>query len=119
MDEIYESIDEYIPNRDQIIVFKVFRNLKHSLLVTKSFITGRKLNISLDSITKSYFAVPKNMGLNSTHYFIMKVSNRVSNNHFSDIDKDFFNLYKITMQNDIIFWQTIQCCHKIILYVKK
>ena len=30
--------------------------------------------------------------------------------------KTFFNLYKKTMQNDIIFWQTIQCCHKIILY---
>ena len=39
------------------------------------FIRGRKLEISL-LITRSYFAMPKNIRLNSTHYFIMKIPNK-------------------------------------------
>ena len=69
-------------------------------VVTELFIRGRKLNISLVSITLSYFAVPKNIRLNSTHYFIMKIPNKqepqqIAFNHSSDTDfKDFVNLYK-------------------------
>ena len=44
--------------------------------VTELFIRGRKLNISLVFITQSYFAVVKNIRLNSTHYFIMKILNK-------------------------------------------
>ena len=69
-------------------------------IVTESFIRGRKLNISLAFITQSYFAVPKNIRLNSTYYFIMKIPNQrelyqIAFNHLSDIDfQDFMNLYK-------------------------
>ena len=44
--------------------------------------------------------MPKNIGLNSTHYFIMKIPNKqepkqIASNNSSDIDfKDFMNLYK-------------------------
>ena len=48
-------------------------NKRINPVVTAFFIRGRKLNISLVFITKSYFAVPKNIKLNSTHYFIMKI----------------------------------------------
>ena len=48
-------------------------NEKLNPIVTELFITGRKLNISLVFITRSYFAVPKNTRLNYTHYFIMKI----------------------------------------------
>ena len=64
------------------------------------FFRGRKLNISLVFITQSYFAVPKNIRLNSTHYFVMKIPNKrelqqIAFNHSSDIDfQDFMNLYK-------------------------
>ena len=52
-------------------------NKKHNQLVTKLFITGRKLKIYLVFITQSYFfAVPKYIRLNSAHYFIMKVPNK-------------------------------------------
>ena len=44
-------------------------------IVTDLFIRGRKLNISV-FVTQSYFAVPKNIRLNSTHYFIMKIPNK-------------------------------------------
>ena len=69
-------------------------------VVTKLFIRGRKLTISLVFITQSYFAVQKSIRLNSTHYFIMKFPNKgelqqITFNHSSDIDlKDFINLYK-------------------------
>ena len=69
-------------------------------IVTDLWIRGRKLNISLVFITKSYFAVPKNIRLNSTHYFIMEIPNKrelqlIAFNHSSGIDfKHFMNLYK-------------------------
>ena len=37
---------------------------------------GRKLNIYLFFITQSYFAVPKNIRLNSTQYLIIKIPNK-------------------------------------------
>ena len=43
-------------------------------IITELFIGGRKLNISLVFITQSYFKVPKDVRLNSTHFFIEKNS---------------------------------------------
>ena len=60
------------------------------------FIRGRKLNISLVFITQSYFKVPKDVRLNTTHSFIAKILNRreISRNHLSDIKtEDFNNIY--------------------------
>ena len=45
-------------------------------IVTELFITGRKINISLVFITQSYFPFPKNVKLNPTHYFVMKIPNK-------------------------------------------
>ena len=75
-------------------------NKKLNPIVTELFIRGRKLNISLVFITQSYFAVPKNIRLNSTHYFVMKIPNKrelqeIAFDHSSDIlFQDFTNLYK-------------------------
>ena len=75
-------------------------NMRLNPIVSELCIRGRKVNISLLFITQSYFAVPKNLRLNSTHYFIMKILNKqglqqIAFNHSSDIDfKDFMNLYK-------------------------
>ena len=60
----------------------------------------RKLNISLVFDTQSYFSVPKNIILNSTKYFIMKIPNKgepqqIAFNHSSYIDfENFMGLYK-------------------------
>ena len=51
-------------------------NKKLNPIVTELFIRGRKLSISLVFIKQSYFAVPKNIRLNSAHYFIMKIPNK-------------------------------------------
>ena len=50
-------------------------NKKLNSIVTELFIKCRGLNISLVFITQFYFAVPKNIRLNSTHYVTMKISN--------------------------------------------
>ena len=82
------------------MVADMHNNKKLNPIVTELFIRYRKLNISLAFITKSYFAVPKNSRLNSTHYFIMKMSNKlefwkIAFSHSLDIDfQDFMDLYE-------------------------
>ena len=78
--------------------------------MTELFIRGRKLNIFLVFITQSYFKVPKDVRLNSTHFFISKVSNKkelqkIAINHLSDIGaKDFINIYrKCTVEPYLFF----------------
>ena len=64
------------------------------------FIRGRKLNVSIVYITQSYFKVPKDVRLNSTHFFIIKIPNKrelqqIALNHSSDVGfKDFMKIYK-------------------------
>ena len=75
-------------------------NKKLNLIVTESFIRRRKLNISLVFITQSYSKVPKDVRLNSSHFFIAKIPNKnelqqIVINHLSDINtKDFANIYR-------------------------
>ena len=75
-------------------------NNKLNPIVTELFIRGRKFNISIVFIKQSYFKVPKDVSLNSTHFFIMKIPNKrelqqLALNHSSDIDfKDFMKIYK-------------------------
>ena len=58
-----------------VLISDLLKNKKLNLVVTELIITGRKVNFFLVFITQTYFAVPKNVGLNSTHYFIMKIPN--------------------------------------------
>ena len=65
-------------------------NKKLQPVVTELFIRGRKLNISLVFITQLYFPAPKDVGLITTHFFIMKIPNRLELqqtviNHSSDM----------------------------------
>ena len=48
---------------------------KLNSILTELFIRG-KLNISLVIIAQSYSKVPKDVKLNSTHFFIMKIPNK-------------------------------------------
>ena len=72
MDDIYKNIEEHNPKKKRkILIVK-----KLNPIVTELFVRGRKLNIYLVFIAQSYFAVPKNIRLNSTHYFIMRIPNK-------------------------------------------
>ena len=105
MDDVYENIDDYNPNRKRkiLIVFDdmiadIMTNNKFRSIIKGLFIRCRKLNISLVFITQSYFSVPKDVRLNSTHYLIMKINNRkelqnIAINHSADIE-DFKKLYR-------------------------
>ena len=79
----------------------MINNKKLNSIVTELFISGRKLNISIVFITESYFMVPKDDRLNSTHFFIMKLSDNTeiqetAKNNSSNIStKDFININKI------------------------
>ena len=66
-------------------------NRRLQAIIKELFIRCRKLNILLVFITQSYFAVLKDVRLNSTHYLIMKINNRkeiqnIAINHSADID---------------------------------
>ena len=83
MEDVYKNIENYNPGKKRkiLIVFDdmiadIINNKKLNPLVTELFIRGRKLNISIVFITQSYFKVPKDVRLNSTHLFIMKVPNK-------------------------------------------
>ena len=83
MDDVYEDIDDYNPSRKRknLIVFDdmiadIMSNKKFQAIIKELFIRCRKLNISLVFITQSYFSVPKDVRLNSTHYLIMKISGK-------------------------------------------
>ena len=105
--DVYKNIEDYNPIKKHkvLIIFDdmivdMINNNKLNPIVTELFIRGRKLNISIVFITLSYFKVPKDVRLNSTHFFIMKIPNKrelqeIALNHSSDIDfKDFMNIYK-------------------------
>ena len=78
----------------------MINNKKLNPVVTELFIRDRKLNISIVFITQSYFKLPKDARLNSTHFFITRIPNKrelqqIALNHSSDIDfKDFIKIYK-------------------------
>ena len=46
---------------------------KLNLIVKELFLRDRKLNISLVFTTHFFLAVPKDIRINSTHYFIMEI----------------------------------------------
>ena len=104
MDDIYNNINDYNPNRKRkiLIVFDdmtadVMTNKKFQAIIKELFIRCRKLNISLVFITQSYFSVPEEVILNSTNYLIMKIHNerdlqQIGTTHSGDID--FMKIYR-------------------------
>ena len=113
MDDIYQNINDYNPSRKRkiLIVFDdmiadIMTNKKFQAIIKELFIRWRKLNISLVFIIQSYFSVPKDVKLNSTHYLVMKINNKrelqnIAINHSADIDyKDFVKIYRECTKNN-------------------
>ena len=107
MQDVYKNIEDYNPGdkRKILIVFDdmtagMINNKKLNPVVTELFIRCRKLNISIVFVTQSYLKVPKDVRLNSTHFFIMKIPNKrelqqIALNYSSDINfKYFIKIYK-------------------------
>ena len=107
MNDVYENIDDYNPNRRRkILIFfdnmiaDIMANKKFQSIIKELFVRYRKLNISLVFITQSYFSLPKDVRLNSTHYLITKINNKrelqnIAFNHSTNIDyQDFMKIYR-------------------------
>ena len=107
MQDVYKNIDEFNTCKERKILLFFddliadvinYKNLYS--VISELFIRDQKLNISLLFINQSYFKVPKDVRLNSTHFFIMKIPNKrelqqIALNHSSDINsKDFIKIYK-------------------------
>ena len=80
MDNVYKNIENYNPGKKRkiLIVFDdmiadMINNKKLNPVLTELFIRGRKLNISIVFITPSYFKVPKDVRLNSTHFLSLEL----------------------------------------------
>ena len=80
--DVYTSVAEYNPWK-KCKLLKVFDDLiadmirrKLNPIVTELFIRGRKRNISLILITLLCFRSPKHVGINTTHFLIMKVAKK-------------------------------------------
>ena len=70
MDDVYNNIDDYNSKRKRkfLIAFvDIMTNKKFQAIIKQLLIRCRKLNISFVFITQSYFSVPKEVRLNSTH----------------------------------------------------
>ena len=82
------------------MIADIMTNKKFQAIINELFIRYRNLNTSLVFITQSYFSVPKDARLNTTHYFIMKINNRIElknivTDHSADIDyQDFKKIYR-------------------------
>ena len=82
------------------MIADMIHNKKINSIVIELFTRGRKFNFSLFFITQSYFKVPKDVRLNTSNFFIVKIPNKrelqqIAINHSSDINtKDFANIYR-------------------------
>ena len=104
MRDVYKNTDEYNPDKQNkiLIVFDdmvadMIHNKKLNSIVTELFSRDRKLNIFLDFIIQSYVKVPKNVRLNTTHFFIpnKRKLSEIAIDYSSDIStKDFINIYR-------------------------
>ena len=107
LDGVCPNIDDKNPNRKgkNLIVFDdmiadFMSNKKFQAIMKHFFVRCRKLNISLAFITQSYYPVPKDVRLNSTHFLIMKISSKqylqsITINSSKDLDyNDFVKIYR-------------------------
>ena len=117
MQDVYKSIGDYNPRKNHkvLIVFDdmiadMINNKRLDPIVTELFSRGRKINISVAFISQSYFKVPEDVRLNTTHFFIMKIPNKtelqqIALNHSSDTDfKDFMKIFKKIHSRTIFFF---------------
>ena len=96
MDSFYENIEEYNSN-DKGKILTAFDNIIANMLSHNKL---NKIKHFFNFITQAYFALLKNIKINSIYYFINKILSKhefyqILFNHSSDIDfKDFMNPYK-------------------------
>ena len=112
MNDVLDDINNYNKKRDKkvLIIFDdmivdIMRSEKFKAIVKELFIRCRKLNISIDFITQSYFRTPEDAILNSTHYILMKTGNKkelksIAEENSGHLDfKDFLKIYNYSTKD--------------------
>ena len=89
MEDVYKNIENYNPGKKRkiLIVFDgmiadMVNNKTLNPVATELFVRGRKPNISIVFMTQSYFKVPKDVRLNSTHFLSREFQIKESFNKF-------------------------------------
>ena len=108
MQDVYKNIEKYNlgKKRKVVIVFDnivadMISNKKPNPVVVELSIRHKKLNISIAFIKQSYFKVPKEVRLNTTHFFIIMIPNKrelqqtAINRSSGIVFKDFIKIYKM------------------------
>ena len=106
MSDALDDINNYNKNIDKnvLIVFDdmiadIEYNKDFKRIIKELFYRSRKINVSIVFITQSYFRALKDARLNSTHYILMKISNkkelkRIAEEKSGDLDyKVFLKMY--------------------------
>ena len=95
MQDVYKNINEYNRDKKRKISI-VFDDMIADMIKKKKL--NSKVTVYLNILL--FFKFPKDVGLNATHFFIIKIPNerelkQIAINHASDIDsKDFITIYK-------------------------
>ena len=84
MDELVDDINNYNKNKDNkvLIVFDdmiadIEYNKNFKRIIKELFYRAHKINVSIVFITQSYFRALKDARLNSTHYILIKIGNKI------------------------------------------
>ena len=116
MDDVLDDINNYNKNRDKkvLIVFddmiadiEYDKNFKQ--IIKELFYRARKINVSIVFIRQSHFRALTDVRLNSTHYILMKISNkkelkRIAEEKSGHLDyKDFLKMYSYCMRDPYSF----------------
>ena len=92
MEKIHMKKYQYLINKREKVGLNHFNDPKAFMEYSNDMQDVYKnINISIVFITPSYFKVPRDVRLNSTHFFIMKIPNKrelqqIALNHSSNID---------------------------------
>ena len=116
MNDVLDDINNCNKNRDKkvLIVFDdmiadIEYNKNFKSIIKELFYRARKINVSIVSITQSYFRALTDPRLNSTHYILMKIGNkkelkRIAEEKSGHLDyKDFFKMYNYCIQKRYSF----------------
>ena len=84
MNHVYKNIGDYNKKGDKkvLLIFdgmiaEIEHNKNFKKTIKELFYRARKLNVSIAFMTQSYFRALKEARLNSTHYILMKIGNKI------------------------------------------
>ena len=90
IDGVDDNLEDYNPTKKRRVLIMFDDMIAVSPIVTKLFLRGRKVYISVVFLVQSCFKMPKTIRLNAAHYIIIEIPNKrdlqqIASNHSSDM----------------------------------